>query len=80
MLNCPGCLNVGCVKCGARRKDTSWMVSIPASMIEVDRNAAILNLMAEFIDQDKNRLTNEAKQALARVNAAVARQDRRFNK
>ncbi len=44
----------------------------------VDSTAAILNAIVDYIDQDKNRLSEEARQALARVNGAVARQDKRF--
>jgi hypothetical protein len=47
-------------------------------VVEVDTTAAVLVAIAEYIDQDKNRLSDEAKQALARVNGAVARQGKRF--
>jgi hypothetical protein len=39
--------------------------------------AAVLNLMADQIDADKLKLTDDARRALARVVGAVSRQSQR---
>lgn len=46
----------------------------------IDRPAVILRAIAQEIDADDLYLSDDAKQALSEVNAAIARQDKRLGK
>lgn len=55
-------------------------VSIKQMHFIIDRPAVILRAIAQEIDADDLYLSDDAKQALSEVNAAIARQDKRLGK